>query len=168
MTPLRYSTILFDWGNTVMIDNPSSTIPMVEWETVETVSGIDSVLAYLQSSGRRIVLATSASISNEAQIWGALARGKLDGYFSHIFCFGNTGLPKGKAFYQYILETLSIPASETIMVGDSFEKDVLDANKVGIYAVWFNPRSDEAQTSDSHVTFHTMKEFLSFFETLDP
>jgi putative hydrolase of the HAD superfamily len=163
----HYSTILFDWGFTVMIDDPSSTIPMVEWESVETVSGIDSVLAHLQSSGRRIVLATSASISDEAQIWGALARGKLDKYFSRIFCFKNTGLPKGEEFYRFILDQLEVRASDALMAGDSFEKDVLDANKVGIYAVWFNPRSDGAQSSELHVTVHSMKELLSFFKSLD-
>lgn len=166
MNPNQYSTILFDWGNTVMIDDPNSTVPMVEWKTVETVPGIDSVLAYLHSSGRRIVLATSASISDETQIYRALARGKLDKYFSRIFCFKNTGLPKGEAFYQFILEQLEVRASDALMVGDSFEKDVLDANKVGIRAVWFNPRSAEAKSSSAHVTVHTMKELLVFFESL--
>lgn len=69
MTPIHYPTILFDWGDTVMKDDPTSNVPMVEWQTIEIVPGIESVLAYLQSSGRRIVLATSASISNESQIW---------------------------------------------------------------------------------------------------
>lgn len=34
---LPYLTILFDWGDTVMIDDPASQVPMVEWLTVETV-----------------------------------------------------------------------------------------------------------------------------------
>ena len=167
MNPNRYSTILFDWGDTVMIDNPSSTVPMVEWETVKTVPGIDSVLACLHSSGRRIVLATSASISDEGQIRGALARGCLDKYFSGIFCFKNTGLPKGEEFYRFVLDRLDIPASEALMVGDSFEKDVLDANKVGINAVWFNPKSERLESSQSRVTVHSMSELLSFFRSLD-
>ncbi len=62
---LRYPIILFDWGDTVMYDHPEITTPMVEWETVEVVEGIADVLAYLHSSGRRIVLATSAEISDE-------------------------------------------------------------------------------------------------------
>ena len=163
----QYPTILFDWGDTVMMDDLSSTVPMLEWDSVETVPGIDTVLAYLQSSGRRIVLATSASISDEAQIWGALARGKLDQFFSSIFCFKNTGLPKGADFYRFILEQLEVSASDALMVGDNFEKDVLDANKVGIYGIWFNPRSDEVQSSALYVTVHSMNELLSFFKSLD-
>ena len=82
---LRYPTILFDWGDTVMRDHPEITIPMVEWETIEVVEGIADVLEYLHSTGRRIGLATSAAISDEGQIRGALARGGLDIYFSHIY-----------------------------------------------------------------------------------
>ena len=89
------------------------------------------MLAYLHSSGRRIILATSAAISDESQIHGALARGGLDEYFSHIYCFKNTHLPKGEAFYRHILSDLRIPASDALMVGDGFEKDVRAANAVG-------------------------------------
>ena len=149
-----------------MKDDPASSVPMVEWETVEAVEGIKAVLGYLRSSERRIVLATSASISDETQIRAALGRAGLDKYFSRIFCFKNTGLPKGETFYRHILNKLAIPASDALMVGDGFEKDVLDANKVGMYAVWFNSRSDEAKSSGTHVTVHTMEELLSFFNVV--
>lgn len=165
--PLRYPTILFDWGDTVMRDDPSMTAPMVEWETVEVVDGIADVLAYLHAGGRRIVLATSAEISDEEQIRGALARGGLDQYFSHIYCFKNTNLPKGEDFYRHILSDLNIPASDALMVGDHFAKDVQIPNSLGMFAIWFNPRSDETHKSDLHVTVHSMEELRMFFGSLD-
>lgn len=140
---------------------------MVEWETVEIVEGIAEVLEYLHTSGRRIVLATSAEISDESQIRGALRRGGLDTYFSNIYCFKNTNLPKGEAFYRHILHDLDIPASEALMVGDHFPKDIQAANAVGISAVWFNPRSDESRRSEAHVTVHSMQELREFFKMLD-
>jgi putative hydrolase of the HAD superfamily len=164
---LRYSTVLFDWGDTVMRDDPASTVPMVEWETVEVVEGIRDVLAYLHASGRQMILATSAAISGEGQIRGALRRGGLDPYFSEICCFKNTHLPKGQAFYRYILNDLGIPPSDALMVGDGFEKDVQAANGVGIFAVWFNPGSDETRSGDLHVTAHSMQELRAFFRDLD-
>lgn len=164
---LRYPTVLFDWGDTVMRDYPERTTPMVEWESVKVIEGIADVLAYLQTSGRRIVLATSAEISNESQIWGALARGGLDLYFSSIYSFTNTGLPKGEAFFRYILNDLNIQASETLMVGDGFQKDVQIPNTLGIFSVWFNPRSAETRRSSMHLSVHSMRELLEFFETLD-
>jgi len=150
-----------------MRDDPASTVPMVEWQAVEVVEGIADVLEELHASGRRIVLATSASISDEGQIRGALARGGLAEYFSHIYCFKNTHLPKGEAFYRHILSDLRIPASESLMVGDGFEKDVQAANAVGIFAVWFNPRSQETHTDELHITVHSMQGLRAFFKSLE-
>ena len=164
---LRYPTVLFDWGDTVMRDDPASSVPMVEWPTIEVVAGIADVLARLHASGRRIVLATSASISDESQIRGALRRGGLADYFSRIYCFKNTHLSKGEAFYRHILSDLDIPASEALMVGDGFEKDILAANAVGIFAAWFNWRSEETLQGNLHVTVHSMQELLAFFTALD-
>lgn len=164
---LRYPTVLFDWGDTVMRDDPASMVPMVEWQTVEVVKGVAEVLAYLHASRRQIILATSASISDEGQIRGALARGGLAGYFSRIYCFKNTHLPKGEAFYRHILSDLGIPATEVLMVGDGFEKDVQGANAAGIFAVWFNPRSDETRDDERHITMHSMKGMRKCFESLD-
>ena len=162
---LRYSTVLFDWGDTVMRDDPSLTVPMVEWPTVEVIEGIAGALEYLRSSGRQIVLATSAEISDESQIRSALARVGLGEYFSYIYCFKNTRLPKGEDFYRHILRDLGIPATDVLMVGDSFPKDVQAANEVGIFAVWFNPKSDETRQGNLYVTVHSMQELRTFFES---
>ena len=148
-----------------MRDYPEITIPMVEWDEIEVIDGIADVLAYLHASGRQIVLATSASISTEKQIWGALARGGLDKYFSHIYCFKNTNLPKGEEFYRHILRDLNIHTSDVLMVGDGFESDVQIPNSMGMSAVWFNPNSNETRESDLHVTVHTMMKLKTFFES---
>lgn len=166
-TQLRYPTVLFDWGDTVMRDDPSMTAPMVEWEKVEVIDGIADVLATLHASGRQIILATSAEISDEEQIRGALARGGLNHYFSHIYCFKNTKLQKGEAFYLHILNDLNIPASDALMVGDHFEKDVQIPNSLRIFAVWFDPKTEEIRTGDLHITVHTMTECLEFFKSVD-
>jgi len=163
----RYSTVLFDWGDTVMRDYPERTTPMVEWDKVEVIEGIADVLAFLHASGRRIVLATSAAISDENQIRGALARGGFAACFSRIYCFKNTNLPKGEDFYRHILNDLNISASEVLMVGDGFEKDIQIPNTLGIFAVWFNPKSNETRKNELHTTVHSMKELQDFFEALD-
>jgi FMN phosphatase YigB (HAD superfamily) len=164
---LRYPAVLFDWGDTVMRDYPERTHPMVEWESVEVIDGIADVLAYLHSTGRQIVLATSAAISDEDQIRGALKRGGLDAYFSRIYCFKNTQLPKGEEFYRYILKDLQLSPTDTLMVGDGFEKDIQIPNMLGIYGVWFNPNSVKIRRDEMHFTVHSMGQLRAFFEALD-
>ncbi len=166
MAEKPYPTILFDWGDTVMYDAPALTLPMAEWSTVRAVEGIADVLAELQSSGRRVILATGAMASDEGQIRTALARAGLDSYFSRVYCFKNTRLPKGEAFYRHILADLNVPASDVLMVGDSFEKDVQIPNALGIFAVWFNQRSGETRNNKLHTTVHSMTDLRTFFQTL--
>ena len=162
--PLRYPIVLFDWGDTVMYDDdPDSTVPMVEWQDVHSVEGIADVLADLHASGRQIILATGAIISDESQIRAVLARAGLDSYFSRVYCFKNTRLPKGEAFYRYILSDLGVPASDVVMVGDFFEKDVQIPNSLGIFAVWFNQRTNEIHNSELHTTVHSMNDLRTFF-----
>jgi FMN phosphatase YigB (HAD superfamily) len=160
----RYSVILFDWGDTVMKDDPSQNAPMVAWPQVEMVAGVEALLESLHTHGRIIALATSADVSDEAQIRGALARINLDRYFDKIYSFRNTGLPKSAALYQYILNDLKIQPTEALMIGDSFEKDVLAANQVGIAAVWFNPSTTEIRDGAAFVTVHSLAELLARFQ----
>jgi putative hydrolase of the HAD superfamily len=127
------------------------------------VEGIADVLADLHASGRQVILATGAMASDEDQIRVALTRVGLDSYFSRIYCFKNTRLPKGEAFYRHILADLNVPASNAIMVGDIFEKDVLAANAAGIFGVWFNPRSDENRNHQLYTTVHSMFDLRMFF-----
>ena len=64
MSEQIYSTILFDWGDTVMYDDPTSIAPMVEWAGVRVVEGLVDVLEDLRASGKQIILATGALSSD--------------------------------------------------------------------------------------------------------
>jgi FMN phosphatase YigB (HAD superfamily) len=86
---------------------------------------------------------------------------------SRTFTALNTHLPNGEDFYRHILRDLGIPATNALMVGDHFVKDVQAANAVGIFAVWFNPKSEENRKGDLYTTVHSMQELRTFFEVLD-
>ena len=148
-----------------MIDDPASTTSMLEWEVVQRVPGIEEVLALLRTNGKTIVLATSAAVSDEEQIRLALARVGLDSFFDKIYCFKNTGLSKGQEFYEYLLKDMQLLASQALMVGDSFEKDVLSANQAGIAAVWFNEKTGENKRAPLCISVHSMKELVNIFAT---
>ena len=160
-----YSVILFDWGDTVMKDDPTLSTPMVDWPQVEMIAGIDTLLDTIHTKGGVVALVTGAAVSNETQIHGALARVNLDQYFDKIYCFGNTGQRKpSAAFYKFILDDLKVQPAEALMIGDSFEKDVLAANQVGIAAVWFNPSTPETRDGAAFVTVHSMAELMARFQ----
>ena len=152
--PLVY---LFDWGDTLMRDDPNQSLPMIEWEHVAAVDGALALLEKL-SKASRIMLAAGAAASNEAQIAAALKRVGLNQYIERIYCQSNVGLPKSAAFYQFILDDLSLAPNEVVMVGDHFDKDILAANASGIPAIWLNTRSVETRSDPLHFTIHHLSE----------
>ena len=133
---------LFDWGDTLMVDLPSVSGKMCDWEIVETVPGAKEVLQTLSKSSK-IYIATGAADSTESEIKQAFERVDLSQFISGYFCKANVGLSKGSLeFLQSILESLDIPAENVAMVGDNFEKDIEPAIAVGIQAFWYVPNSN--------------------------
>lgn len=161
---MRYPFVMFDWGDTIMKDDPAAGTPMALWPVVEAIPGAEEVLRAIH--GRRtIVMATGADQSDEAGIRLALRRVGLEAYFDHIFCFKNTGFRKpSEGFYCFILEALKTQPSDILMIGDSFESDVLGANRVGIPGLWLNRKDAEDRTGNLHTTIHRLPEVLSLLD----
>ena len=85
-------------------------------------------------------MATNAEDSTEAQVRLALIRAGLSDYINHVFCRENLGMGKtNPRYYQTITDKLNVSPKQITMVGDSLERDVHQALKAGIKAVWFNP-----------------------------
>jgi len=161
---MNYTYVLFDWGNTVMRDNPLLTTPMYLWPEIRIVDGIRDCLQVI-SKKSKIILATSAQISNEAEIKLALHRVGIDQYFTRIFCYENIGIPKTtEKFYEIIMERLNSRPSDLVMIGDSFEADIKLANRVGIYGIWFNAGDEEDRQGELYRTIHNMNELMQIFK----
>jgi len=157
---MQYPFMIFDWGDTIMKDDPTLDTPMYQWSTVEAIDGAEEVLSAIHSH-RTVVMATSADQSNEAEIRLALQRVSLHNYFDRIFCFKNTGLRKtSEDFYRYILDNLGAKPSDALMVGDNFENDVLRASNMGLHAVWLNQKDGENKKSILYETIHSLRELL--------
>ncbi len=167
MMAKRYPIVLFDWGDTLMVDVPGASTPMYEWPDVRAVDGAVGLLQYLKASDRRVMLVTNARASDEAQIRAALARVGLDALVERIYCFKNTGLPKAAALYHFILRSLSANPEQVMMIGDSLENDVQAASECGIHAIWFNPLGQSSAADARFTSVHTHQALSAHFQNLD-
>lgn len=130
--------IVFDWGDTVMRDDPTRPGPMVDWDTVEGMPGIEETLATLKPN-YHIAMATNAPVSGEEKVRGALRRLDLEKYFDAVFTAREMKLQKpDPAYFRYVVEHLGCPANETVMVGDGYAKDMEGAKTAGMRAIWYN------------------------------
>lgn len=145
---------LFDWGDTLMVDDASAQGKMCDWPKVEAVDGAFDTLRHLAGVGR-IYIATGAQDSEECDIRRALARVGLERWISGVFCQANLGVGKGDSrFLPMILQKLSIAPNQTAMVGDNLQKDVMPALATGVTAIWLNPGPMESPPEGVRVIRH--------------
>jgi FMN phosphatase YigB (HAD superfamily)/HD superfamily phosphodiesterase len=137
---MQITTLIFDWGDTVMRDFSEFAVPMASWPRVEAVPGIAPTLALLK--GRyRVALASNAEESGADEVRRALRRVGLDDYFERIFTARDLGASKqDPAYYRQVLQALGVSAGQALMVGDGYAGDVLGAKYAGLRAAWYNPQ----------------------------
>ncbi|NAW56178.1 MULTISPECIES: HAD family hydrolase [unclassified Vibrio] len=139
--------ILFDWGNTLMVDFPQYRGKMCDWPEIEVMPHAAETLSSL-SEHCALYIATSAKDSAVCDIELAFERVGLARYLSGYFCFANLGLEKDSAqFYRKVSQQLREEPEAIMMVGDNWDKDILPARQAGLRAIWLTEcLSDEVET----------------------
>ena len=75
-----------------------------------------------------------------------LEKSDLKQYFDVIVCSEETGQKKPhKDVFNLALDKASTSAQESVMIGDSFEADIMGALRVGMKAIWFNPTNEPSK-----------------------
>jgi putative hydrolase of the HAD superfamily len=78
----------------------------------------------------------------------------IDRYFSHVVLSETAGaLKPDKRIFEYALELNKALASETIMIGDSFESDIRGAQNAGIDQIYFQRNQNETGNNNP-ATYH--------------
>ena len=135
--------VFFDWGNTLMVDDPSQEGPMATWSRVKTVAGAQEVLRSLRPH-YRIMVATNADLSDTVLVRAALARVGLNEFVDDVVSSRDVGAAKPDAFFfrAALLRAgragLPLDPARAVMVGDSWPNDVVGAKKAHLRAVWLN------------------------------
>ena len=66
-------------------------------------------------------------------------------YFAHVVLSEAAyALKPDKRIFEYALQLNNAMASETIMIGDSYESDIVGARNAGIDQVYYNPLQDKS------------------------
>lgn len=97
-----------------------------------------STLKHLKLEGIKLALVTNGA--SEAQR-AKINKFDLEQYFLHVQIEGEAGVgkPELKA-YKMAMEKLNVFATETWMVGDNIDWEVIAPQKLGIYSIWRDPR----------------------------
>jgi putative hydrolase of the HAD superfamily len=78
---------------------------------------------------------------------------RIEQYFSHVVLSeAAEALKPDKRIFEYALQLNNAIASETIMIGDSYESDIAGAQNAGIDQIYFNPGT-EVPKKDKPATY---------------
>jgi putative hydrolase of the HAD superfamily len=133
------TTLAFDWGGTLMLEDPRFDGPMEDWPQVAAVDGARQALETLRGHYQMVVL-TNAAASNAEKVRRALARVGLDVFFSQVFTFQELQARKPDLrFFRGVENALGLPPHRLLMVGDDFWADVAGACGAGWRSAWLNP-----------------------------
>ncbi|PKO04652.1 MAG: hypothetical protein CVU41_15730 [Chloroflexi bacterium HGW-Chloroflexi-3] len=163
MNERQITTLVFDWGNTIMVDDGQFSGKMKDWPTVQAIEGTYETLKLL-SAEYQLVLASNAEDSSTQDISSALEKVNLDSFFHQIFTHNELSAKKPDLlFYQNLVKKINQPVERIVMVGDDYIKDIVGAKLAGWKAIWFNP---SGLPSNGHLPLQDM-EIRNFNEIPD-
>jgi putative hydrolase of the HAD superfamily len=88
----------------------------------------------------------------------------LDQYITHVFISEVIQAPKpSPVIFEYAIKSSNARKKESLMIGDSWESDIIGAKQAGIDQVFFNPKKlepDFAAYGPATYTISSLKEIL--------
>ena len=97
-----------------------------------------STLKNLKLEGIKLALVTNGA--SEAQR-AKINKFDLEQYFLHVQIEGEAGVGKPELqAYKIAMEKLNVVATETWMVGDNIDWEVIAPQKLGIFSIWRDPQ----------------------------
>jgi putative hydrolase of the HAD superfamily len=159
------TTLVFDWGDTIMVDFALPG-PMSGWSKVAWIPGAEKVMPLLFMR-YKCCIATSASHSGTEEMIKALSRVGADRYFHHFYSSRDLGFRKPEmGFFSTILDKLAIPAGQTVMIGNLYDKDIIGAKMCGMKTVLLTKEGEKADYPLADAVISHFEELPSVLERL--
>lgn len=141
--------------------------PMVSWPKIEVINDVDTVLRKLYGK-YTLCVASNAGESDTPLMRKALERGDIDKYFTFHFTSKDLGYSKpDPMFFEEILSRLGFVASEALMIGNDYQKDIIGAKQVGIRTVLFNEAGIEDDFCNADIIIRNLIELPRILEILN-
>jgi putative hydrolase of the HAD superfamily len=140
--------LLFDWGDTLMVDDPQCQGSMAFWEKVSPMPGVTETLPLLRQH-YKCVVASNAGDSDAELMHRAFERVALDQYFFGYITSKELGATKpSPRFFQGVLDHFSIPLDEAVMIGNDYAKDISGAKAIGLATIFITEEAGDYPDAD--------------------
>jgi putative hydrolase of the HAD superfamily len=153
--------LLFDWGDTLMVDNPALSTPMAEWDSVSACDGVSETLPKLA------VILPCSVVSNASQSDGlmmkkAFERVNLSSYLTHFLTPKEIEAHKpAPEFFINAAALVGVNPIECCMIGNSYESDIIGAKQAGMKTVLITK-----QKGDFSIVDYVIEDFTKLLEII--
>lgn len=139
--------VIWDLGDTLTTSPPGiqDKNPLDRDHDIKLRPAVAEVLRTLHEKGYRQAVLSNTAVSDSETARCILKKLGIEAYFDHIHATASEldssrpGKPDPVVF-QRVLNTLGIVPDEAVMVGHSWDTDILGANRSGVHAIWLqNP-----------------------------
>jgi putative hydrolase of the HAD superfamily len=134
-------------------------------ERVEYYPDAVPVLTSLHAKYKLAIITNGFTETHKARI----APLQLGRFFDHVVMAGDLNMVKpDPAIFRYAMGLLGVGPSESIMVGDRFNRDVTGAQAAGMRAIWMNVRAEPlpAGANPPDATIATLRELPAVLTAL--
>ncbi|EUC42581.1 hypothetical protein COCMIDRAFT_39378 [Bipolaris oryzae ATCC 44560] len=104
--------------------------------------GAIPLLKFLKQQGKNVAIVTEGPQDAQQRTVAALG---LEPYFDRLITTNAVGVAKVDGLFERALELLEVEGRDVVMVGDSWDRDVVPAGKAGIRCVWYAEGSGEEE-----------------------
>ncbi len=130
--------IIFDWGNTLMVDFPQYKGAMFYWSQIKLMPNVLETLKLLYKK-IPLCVATNAGDSNTELMIKALERGGIKHFFDYFFSSNDAGYSKpDPRFFTALTNFVNVAPNNCLMIGNDYEKDIVGAANVGMKTLFYN------------------------------
>lgn len=116
------------------------------------IEGVESILAYLQPKYHLYIISNGFVEVQSKKIKNA----GLDSFFKNVFLSDHVGKNKPHPLiFNYALREANAQSTDSIMIGDNINTDIIGAKNMGMDQIWFNPNN--ATDSSNVVPTYTIR-----------
>ena len=103
------------------------------------IDGAREILDYLHGKYEMAIITNGFKEVQHHKI----QRSQLSKYFTKIFISEDIGAQKPKKeIFEHAIKSMNAPKKSALMIGDSWEADILGARNFGIDQIYYHPNSD--------------------------
>jgi putative hydrolase of the HAD superfamily len=144
--------ILFDWGDTLMFDNPDYEDEMYKWPQITLMPGVAETLPTITNKYQCAVV-SNAFYSNADTMKKAFDRMKIDNHFKLYITSKEIGYKKpDERFFTHIADLLETPLHTLCMIGNDYEKDIVTPKKLGMKTILVTSLNGEYPLADKIIS----------------